>query len=535
MQEQLIQGLGFARAILRRRKLAIIIAWAVCAVAWGAVLMLPNRFEASARVYVDSLTPLRPVLQGIAVEEDFDSQVSLVREALLTRPQLEAVARKTDLDATVKTPAGMDGLISALKSSIEVIADAPKKQDGSAARDTVYTITYKNSNRDKSIAVVRALLDNFVEGTMNGNRSGATEAQSFLTSQIADYEKRLTDAEARLAEFKRRNVGMIPGDRGDYFSRLDKEMNGLQESQTNLAIAASRREELRRQLQGAKPYVPGTSGAAGGAQAGGAASDLSLRVQEAEARLEDLLLRYTDKHPEVLALKETIRELKAREAKEMAELARGGPGTGAIRSLSANPVYQSIQVQLNQVEVELASLRGAVAQHQTEIGNLRKFVNLAPEVEQEFARLNRDYGVTKAQYEALVKRLEQAKVSDSAAQTGTIRFQVIDPPRADINPVWPNRPMLIIAGLVAGILIGVMVALGRHLLSPTFDETGSLARETGLPVLGAISRVKATTEDALTVQSDRRLVMAGVALGVLSAVLFMFSNTGARLIHHLLA
>jgi polysaccharide chain length determinant protein (PEP-CTERM system associated) len=444
------------------------------------------------------------------------------------------VARKTDLDSKVTTPAGMDGLIQNLKSSIDVKADSPKKQDGMPARDTVYTITYQNTNRDKSVAVVRALLDNFVEGTLSGNRSGATEAQTFLTAQIADYEKRLAEAEARLADFKKHNVGMIPGDRGDYFMRLDKEMNGLQEAETNLAIAASRREELRRQLQGAKPYVPGTSGATGGAPAGGVSSDVSLRVQEAEAKLEDLLLRYTDKHPEVIALRETIRELKSREAKELAELARGGPGTGAIRSLSANPVYQSIQVQLNQVEVDLASLRGAAAQHRSEIASLRKFVNLAPEVEQEFARLNRDYGVTKKQYEVLVQRLEQAKVSDSAAQTGSIRFQVLDPPHADVAPVWPNRPLLVVAGLIAGILFGLVAALGRYLLAPTFDDTGALARETGLPVLGAISRVHRSGEDAVQRGVDRRFAIAAAALGAASVVLIVVSNSGARLIHRLL-
>ena len=534
MHQRITMFLGYGRAIWRRRWLALALAWLGCMVGWSYILLLPNRFAASARVYVDALTPLRPVLRGIAVEEDFDSQVSLVREALLTRPQLEAVAHKTDLDVGVKTAAGMDGLIDSLKSAIDVAASSPSKQDGTPARDTVYTISYQNANRDKSIAVVRALLDNFVEGTLSGNRSGATAAQTFLTTQIADYEKRLAAAEARLANFKKRNVGMIPGDKGDYFSRIDKEMNGLQESQTNLAIATSRREELRRQLQGAKPYVPGTSGSAAAAGPG-ASSDLSMRVQEAEARLEDLLLRYTDKHPEVLALKDTIHELKAREAKEMAELARGGPGTGAIRSLSANPVYQSIQVQLNQVEVDLASLRGAVSQHQNEIANLRKFVNLAPEVEQEFSRLNRDYGVTKAQYEVLVQRLQQARVSDDAAQSGSIRFQIIDPPRADVLPVWPNRPLLIGSTLAASILFGLLVALGLHILSPTYDETGSLARDTGLPVVGAISRVKPPGEAAMQKTRDRRLMAAAAALVFASVVLVLYANAGARLIRSLLA
>jgi hypothetical protein len=76
-----------------------------------------------------------------------------------------------------------------------------------------------------SLDVVRTLLDNFVEGTLSGNRTGANEAQSFLVRQIADLEKRLSEAEARLAEFRKRNVGMLPGEsRGDYFSRLEAEM-----------------------------------------------------------------------------------------------------------------------------------------------------------------------------------------------------------------------------------------------------------------------------------------------------------------------
>jgi hypothetical protein len=153
-------------------------------------------------------------------------------------------------------------------------------------------------------------------------------------------------------------------------------------------------------------------------------------VQEAEARLEELLLRFTDRHPEVLALRQTIAELKGREARELAELARGGAGTGAIRSLNVNPVYQSIQTQLSQVDVELASLRGAASQHRREIAELRRFVDSAPEVEQEFARLNRDYTVQRAQYQQLVERLERARVSDDAAQNGIVRFDVIEPPRA---------------------------------------------------------------------------------------------------------
>jgi uncharacterized protein involved in exopolysaccharide biosynthesis len=99
MNDIMVMVYSYARALWRRRWLAIAVAWAVCALAWLAVLALPDRYEATARVYVDARTALRPVLEGIAIEEDYDSQLALVREALLSRPQLEAVARATNLDA----------------------------------------------------------------------------------------------------------------------------------------------------------------------------------------------------------------------------------------------------------------------------------------------------------------------------------------------------------------------------------------------------------------------------------------------------
>lgn len=519
MNQNIEQLLGFVRAIWRRRWLALAVAWGAALLSWIVILLMPNQFEASAKVFVDPSTVLRPVLQGIATEDQADAQIALVREALLSRPQLESVARKTDLDKLADTPAKMDNLISQLQNQISVIASSTRKPSEGLRPDNIYSISYRTEDRAQGVAVVRALLDNFVEGTLSGNRSGSAEAQNFLLGQIKDYEKRLADAEARLADFKKRNVGMIPGDRGDYFSRLDTERNGLQQAETNLAIAVSRREELRRQLARTQPYVAGTAGAGMGSSGQGASSDVSVRVLEAEARLEDLLLRFTEKHPEVVALQNTIAELKERERREMAELNRGGRGSGAIRSLNANPVYQQMQSQLSQSEVEIASLRGAVSQHQREIANLRQFVNTAPEVEQEFARLNRDYGVTKSQYEALVKRLEQAKVGDEAARAGAVRFEIIEPPRADAEPVWPNRTLFVLLSTIVSLVLGVGVALGLHLVAPTFDSANALQFDTGVRVLGTVSRVKRPDDVAAAGLDRRRLVVAMGSLIALSVAL----------------
>jgi len=472
------------------------------------------------------------VLEGLAVGENPASALGLVQEALLSRPQLEAVIKKTQLGVRNISPAQLDALILELQTRIKVTATAVRGDD--AGHDNLYTISYQHPSREKSVDVVKTLLDGFVADTLQGNRSGADEAQAFLKGQITDYERRLAAAEARLADFKKRNVGMIPGERGDYFTRLDAEMAGLQKSETELAVATARRDALRAQLETSQRYIPGTANAANAAPAA-QTSDVSARIAEAEARLENLLLKYTDKHPEVIALRQTIADLKAREAKEMAELAKGGSGTGAIRSLTANPVYQAIQLQVNQVDVDMAALHGAIAQHEQQIKELRRIVDLAPEVEREFAELNRDYGVTKAQYEALVRRLEQAHISDQAARSGVMRFEIIDPPRANVKPVWPNRPLFAVAGLIGGIVFGLGVTLTLHLLAPTFCDARMLAQRTGLRVLGAVSRVRAPLEVAQATRDRRRFALAGAALIGGCAALVLFGNVGARLLHRFIA
>lgn len=532
MNEILVLVYGYARALWQRRWLAAATAWVVCCLAWGVVLMLPDRYEAVARVYVDARTPLRPVLEGIAIQQDYESQLNLVREALLSRPQLETVARQTNLDANVTTPKGLEALINGLQKQINIVSVSTARHGGQQT-DALYTIAYQHTNRDKSIEVVRTLLDNFMESTASGNRSGANQAQSFLVNQIKELELRLSEAEARLAEFKKRNVGMLPGERGDYFSRLETEMSGLQQTETNLAVATSRRQELQRQLAAARQYVPGTSSAPAGA-APGASSDLSARILESEARLEELLLRFTDRHPEVIALRSTIAELKEREQQELADLSKGGAGTGAIRSLNVNPVYQQIQLQLNEVDVQIASLRGAAAQHKSQIQALRRFVDSAPEVEQEFARLNRDYSVVKEQYETLVARLEMARVSDDAAQSGIVRFEVIEPPSAGLFPVWPQRQLFVIAALIFGVGAGVVLALLPHVLRPTIDNAATLEQLTGLPVLGSVSALRRPDEAIATNREIRRVALACGLLCAIGGALVVFGEAGARALQNLL-
>jgi polysaccharide chain length determinant protein (PEP-CTERM system associated) len=523
MQELFRQLQEYTRGMWRFRRWAVLVAWTICVAGWLVVLALPPVYEATSRVYVDTTAVLRPLLQGIAVEQDVQAQLNYVRQVMLSRPQLERVARETDLDLRATNEAEKEEVIETLRENL-TINNASSRS--SRDQSSLYTITTRDSDPQKALKVVQTLVNSFVEDSLGGKRTGADVAQRFLRQQIDDYDKRLADAENRLADFKKRNIGLVPGTRGDYFSRLQSETDGLQRVEEQLRLATQRRAELQRQLTG-------ESSTKGGVAAATATPESTQRIIAAQRRLDELSLTYTDKHPEVIAARETLEQLKTRQAEEVAALQSGQASQEVLAGMSSNPVFQQIQLQLNQTDVEIASLRSEINLRQQKIAGLRSMLDTAPEVEAEFARLNRDYDVIKGRYTELVARLERAQISDDAEQTGVVRFEVIDPPAVRLQPVAPERPRLLTMVLVGGLLAGIGVALLLHLMKPVFTSTRSLTEVTGVPVLGAVALTWVERYHTLRRGEVLRLTGAAAALVAVFAVVLAFQDTGARVIQSL--
>jgi polysaccharide chain length determinant protein (PEP-CTERM system associated) len=483
-----------ARASWRHRWAALAVAWSVAVVLWIVIFLIPDKYEATARVFVDTKTTLSQATRGISLGDDMDSQIQRVRQALLGGPQLQKVAQDTDLMAGALTERSQAEVLEQLRKAIQIKGDIDLRganRDGAPSAG-VYTITYQNPLRAKALQVVDRLLNTFVEGTLGGKRQGSEQAQQFLTSQIADYERRLSAQEEKLAQFKKQNVGLMPREQGDYFAKLQAEMDNLIKARESLAVVERKRDELAKQLQGEHAFAATAPAAVRSATAAGSTlepADTATRIRETQARIDELLLRFTDKHPDVIALRQTLKDLQARQQEEIAAVRRGDPGAAERAGLTSNPVYQSIQLQYNQADVDVAALEQDIADREKSIAQLRTMASTAPEVEAEFAKLARDYDVTKAEYHALVERLDEAKLGQDADATGLVKFEVIDPPTAEFTPVAPNRPLLISAALIVALAAGIGAAYAMHLLQPVFISARQLQLLTGRPVIGAVSRI----------------------------------------------
>jgi polysaccharide chain length determinant protein (PEP-CTERM system associated) len=493
---------------------------------------MPDIYQANSRVFVDTRTAVKSVVQGLTLDQDVNSQLNLVRQSLLSHPQLEPVAQKIGLiDRRTMNQEQIVQAVGGMRARVELgVTSAGESGDREAG--SIYSIQYKDPSRERALQVVEILQTNLIENTLGGKREGSEGAQKFLTDQIRELEARLRASEDRLAEFKRSNVGVMPAESGGYFQRLQLEMDAVTKTQTALGVATSRRNELSRQLRGDMPIAAASGSSFSGQQSGGSSGtggDTMSRIKETQARLDELLLRFTDKHPDVVAARENLIQLKARRVAEVEALKRGDPGAIAASGVGANPVYQSIQLALNQTDVEIASLRRELSGHQAKVAELRNNLDTMPQVEAEFARLNRDYDVTKANYTALVERLEKSRLGEEASTSGSVRFDVIEPPHAEFKPVSPKRALLVLGILFVAIGIGCGIAFLLHTLRPVFTSVKSLAETTGLVVLGAVSMVWLEQHKLARRKSYIRYAIAIGGLFVIGVFVLQLNRMGIRL------
>jgi polysaccharide chain length determinant protein (PEP-CTERM system associated) len=506
MHELVVQLLRYARETWRFRWWMLGIAWAVCLIGWAVVARLPDQYEASARVFVDTQSVLAPMLRGLAIQTDTaERRVLLMTRTLLSQPNMEKLLRMTDLDLQAKTPEQQEALIDGLRKTISLNA---------TRGENLYTITYEHRSPEMAKLVVKSLLTIFMESNLGEVRKEQDSASQFLEQQIEDYARRMVEAEQRMIRFKQANLGFLPSEGGGYYDSLRQMNETLKSAELELKVEQDRVEVLRKQLSGEAPSVD-VAPPATPIEVTADTQDIDRRIQLNEVKLDELLLRFTEKHPDVVSLRRAIGDLKAQRKAVIAEAQKAAAGAPAPTDTGGNPMRQQIQMVVSQAEAEVAAKQAIVNEYRERIKQLEGAVDRVLKVEGDQAQLNRDYQILKKNHDELVGRLESARLARKAdTRSETVRFRVIDPPRVPAKPSAPNRLLLSSGVLLAGLLLGASVAFLFGQLRPTFDERKLLNEVTGLPVLGSIDMV--WTPSQLRARQMRNLSFLASVFGLVA-------------------
>jgi polysaccharide chain length determinant protein (PEP-CTERM system associated) len=470
------------RGIWQGRWAGLVVAW-LTAVGGGVfVFLVPDRYEATARVYVDTQSLLKPLLQGLTVQPNVDQEVTMLSRTLISRPNLEKLVRMTDLDLEAKTGDARENLLDGLSRNVYI------KQGISP---NLYTIGFTHRDRAQATRVVQSLLSIFVESGLEPKAKDTGQAQRFIEDQIKQYEQKLSEAENRLKEFKLKNIDLNVPQGRDFFGTMAALTESLQEARLLLQEAEKSRDALKQQITDEEERPPVLVGTLSDNTLVIATPELDARIATLTKNLDDMLLRYTDGHPDVLNTRRIIREAEAQREQERRRLTEeqekrrrvAGPG-------AANPVYPQLKLAMAESEAQVARLRARVQEQEQRLEKLRLVARSVPEREAQLTQLNRDYAIQKQNYDALVSRRESALMSGEVqAATGVASFRIVDPPQVSPHPVAPNRKMLVLIALLASLAAGCAASYFFSLLQPTFHDGRGLKKFTHRPVLGTVSLI----------------------------------------------
>jgi polysaccharide chain length determinant protein (PEP-CTERM system associated) len=413
----------------------------------------------------------------------------LLQHMLLSRPNLERIIQKTDLQLETITPTDTERMVERLANRIQVVAQTRN----------IFSITYRNTNRQLASDVVQAMLASFIENKAGDNRDEIDRATTFIDGQIASYEKQLRAAETRRAEFRKKYIDLLPSDTGT--NRLEQARLQVTSLTGQLADARADRELIAKELAGTQA----TYGAGGGVP-----GDPQSSLRAAEDHLRQLKQVYTDAYPEVVTQQHLVDEL--RRNPEKSPLVPGGEPSRS----TANPVYEQFRLRLTETDERIQSLVRQVNDATAERDRLEKIAQGVPELEAQYINMNRDYDVVRKNYDELAARREGMRISDAAQKKASnIKLVIIDPPTAPRVPVAPNRVLLAVGVLLAGIGAGAGVVAALLALDQSFHTIADL-RAMGMTVIGSVSLA---VLPITMMQRLRQIALFGGAFGLLFVAL----------------
>lgn len=469
--------LDYLKGIWIKKRYIIISSWLICPIGLFFVSQMPDVYESQAKVYADTRSMLQPLLRGLAVQTDPDTEIQMIARTLKSRPNLEEIARNTDLDIAANTPQEFEAIVNNLRDNISFNA---------GGRENIYTIAYTHEDPQVTKRVVSATLDKFVESSLGQNRKDSDTASRFLEEQLEEYAQRLEASEQRLANFKKQYGDMLPGSGNSYYT----EVSSLKSQVESIDLEMS---EKQTQLESMQSKFTSSTSVENQSDNVNIQTQYDERIKQLQTNLDELQIRFTDRHPDVVQTREKLEHLETQRKEEIEELmANIADGQIASGGLSDNAIVQDLARVINSLESDIASLQVRRNNFQTKLTELDQKLDLIPDIEAKHTALNRDYGITKRKYEELLSRKESADLSRKADLSAEeVQFRIVEPPVVPLTPTGPKRAVFYTVVLILGFASGVGVAFLISQLNPVVINASTLTQLTQRPVFGLVSDINA--------------------------------------------
>jgi succinoglycan biosynthesis transport protein ExoP len=473
-------------SVFNRRKWWFIVPVALSIIVGLALVwLLPRSYQATATIAVGS-PRVTPNVVG-AAEINREDRMRAVSQQLLSRPVLERTARLEKLDQNGSIDAAVSGLRGQITVSLSdsltpgATPTAGQLSPEQKAQLDTYMISVEDEDPQQAQRLVNRLAQVFVEENSKSLEIRAQDTSQFIEGELRASENRLAALEARLRETKESFMGRLPEQTNANLAMVAALQRQLESSATMMRGEQDRLSMIDRQIealqQGADESLSTLRGTPN--------ESVQSRVQSLRRELATALLTFTDKHPEVVRLKD---ELATAEKAAAAERAR--PTADRLAILQGNPDYRQLIKDREAGKLRVAELQRQQQIASAQIGQYQSRVESAPRVEQQMVSVQREYELERSAYSGLTQKRQAALLNEELQRKqGGEQFAILVPAALPTEPVKPKPLRVMLMAIVAGFVLGGGAAVGREYLDRSVHDARGLRDEFELPVLAEIPRI----------------------------------------------
>ena len=466
-------------AIVRRRKWWIIIPTLVMpVVTFGISLLLPNIFTSQTLVLVEQQKVPEAYVKSVVTEE-LNQRLTTMQEQILSRSRLQPLIERYNLFPK-KASAPMEEKVDLMRKQIEVSAVRGDFGGRTGGLPGFY-ISFTASDPRMAQQICAELTSMFMSENIRLREQNAVGTTEFIKTQLDDAKGKLTEQDSRLATFKKKYIGQLPGQEQTSFSMLSTLNTQLQTATQELA-------ELQRQKTYAEAMLTQSVQTWESSRSLGQPTvtpqTLEQQLSSAEAQLVGLQGRYTDTHPDIVKVKRDIALLRQK-IDEQNQIVPAPPKPEKdTKAAFAPPQIQQLRAQLRMIDDRSRDKQKEATQLQQQIKIYQARIQLSPVVEEEYKEITRDYQTALGFYNDLLRKKNDSEMATNLErrQQGE-QFRVLDPANLPEKPTSPKRPVYAASGLGAGLGLGLLLALLMEM------KDKSLRTEKGRPVLSGTAHI----------------------------------------------
>lgn len=512
----------YLKVILHRKWWVIGAFIVVSAVTFSITSRLPNVYSSETLILVDPQKVPDSYVRA-TVTGDVRNRLGTLSQQILSATRLQRIIETLNLYPEERKKLAREDVITKMRSDVNVNVAS---NFGAAQDLQAFRITYSGADPRLVARVTNELASLFIEENLKAREQQATGTTEFLENQLEGTRKDLETQESKLKDFKLRHLGEMPEQQISNIQILGQLQSQLQVESESLNRSEQQKSYVQSLLIQSAPAVDLDDGRKVGPTPSAGSSPGPNRAPATnplKTRLSDLLAKYTEDHPDVRRLRKQIAEEEAKvSAATTATVAEAKPdlvesppseaqlerSTTAAQVSRYNPVLQS---QLNTLDAEIAKHKEDVQRLSKSIAGYRARLEAMPLREQEMTSLVRDYETAKTHYNQLMEKQMSAQTATQLEirQKGE-KFEVLDPAQPAEKPSRPNRSLINGAGSLAGLLLGLVLAIGTEFLGLSITSAEDVAAATGLPVLEVIP--------VIMTQTDRRIRRRRIFVGTATAL-----------------